>query len=125
MKGEKAQQVSLPRPRDDFPMLAGHAAAASCLSHPSQPHCSFTTHTSCWPCPLSSQEEAPEQNLASLSPAITLAERAAHVVGRYERASALEQPYTCIDVACMLRLPCYGTVYGAVHVVLCELSERL
>ena len=80
MKGEKAHQVSLPRARDDCPLLAGHAAAVSCFSSPflarSQPHCSLTTDTSGWLCSLSSQEEAPEQKSTRLSPAIALAERA-------------------------------------------------
>ena len=67
MKGEKAQQVSLPRARHDCPLLAEHAATASCISSPYQLHNSLTTHASCWLCPSCSQEEACQQISTQIS----------------------------------------------------------
>ena len=58
MEGEKLHMCSLPRARDDCPLLAEHAAVASCFSSPSQPLYSLTTHTLCWLCPLWSQAQA-------------------------------------------------------------------
>ena len=119
MEGENAQQVPLPRVSDDCPLLAGHAAAAFYSSSPSQPHCSPSTHTACWLCPLCSQMYAFQHTSTVCSPARTLAGRRMHVASMIRRNSPFRGAGVCRYVDCMFRLAClrYGVRSGLCCVV--------
>ena len=119
MKGERAQQVPLPRAPLDCPLLAGYAAATSCPSSPSQPHCSPSTHTACWLCPLCSQMYAFQHNLTVCSPARTSAGRKMHAATMIRRNTPFRGAGVCRYVDCMFRLAClrYGVRSGLCCVV--------